>query len=268
MMRDEHSPAVPELARRMTVSSCHHDSARALVPVLSAMPRHGAPLGDILADSGLRPPRRQRLGHPAARRRRPAGPGPAPARPRPPRHPLRRHHRQRQPLLPGHPPSAAGTRPAGPRRHPRPGRRTRHSVRRTRPLQARQDHQRRCRRLPPGDVPRRHGQDPLPAPARLHDPGPAGTTPDNRRYARQVDRRLERVDAPRTGRSVRADAGGDDVPDRAPLRESSPGGVYGTLLARAWPGICKIPVEGSISGTCRRRTGGCPATACSFCAAR
>ena len=88
------------------------------------------------------------------------------------------------------------------------------------------------------------------------------------RYARQVDRRPERVDAPRTGRSVRADAGGDDVPDRAPLRESSPGGVYGTLLARAWPGICKIPVEGSISGTCRRRTGGCPATACSFCAAR
>jgi hypothetical protein len=52
MMRDEHSPPVPELARRMTVSSCHTDPARALVPVLTQMPGHGTPLGDILADSG------------------------------------------------------------------------------------------------------------------------------------------------------------------------------------------------------------------------
>jgi hypothetical protein len=52
MMREEHGPPVPELARRMTVSSCHHDPARALVPVLTAMPRAGIPLGDILADSG------------------------------------------------------------------------------------------------------------------------------------------------------------------------------------------------------------------------
>ena len=52
MMREEHGPAVPELARRMTVSSCHHDPARALVPVLTAMPGDGIPLGDILADSG------------------------------------------------------------------------------------------------------------------------------------------------------------------------------------------------------------------------
>jgi hypothetical protein len=51
-MREEHGPAVPELARRMTVSSCHHDPARALVPVLTAMPGDGIPLGDILADSG------------------------------------------------------------------------------------------------------------------------------------------------------------------------------------------------------------------------
>jgi hypothetical protein len=36
----------------MTVSSCHHDPARALVPVLTAMPQAGIPLGDILADSG------------------------------------------------------------------------------------------------------------------------------------------------------------------------------------------------------------------------
>jgi hypothetical protein len=52
MMREEHGPPVPELARRMTVSSCHHDPARALVPVLTAMPQAGIPLGDILADSG------------------------------------------------------------------------------------------------------------------------------------------------------------------------------------------------------------------------
>jgi len=52
MMREEHGPAVPELARRMTVSSCHADPARALVPVLTAMPGDGIPLGDILADSG------------------------------------------------------------------------------------------------------------------------------------------------------------------------------------------------------------------------
>ncbi len=52
MMREEHGPAVPELARRMTVCSCDADPARALVPVLTAMPAAGIPLGDILADSG------------------------------------------------------------------------------------------------------------------------------------------------------------------------------------------------------------------------
>jgi len=52
MMREEHGLAVPELARRMTVCSCDADPARALVPVLTAMPAAGIPLGDILADSG------------------------------------------------------------------------------------------------------------------------------------------------------------------------------------------------------------------------
>src|SRR6266436_354347 len=36
MVRDEHGPAVPELARRMTLSSCHLDPVRALAPVLTA----------------------------------------------------------------------------------------------------------------------------------------------------------------------------------------------------------------------------------------
>ena len=52
MMAEEHGPAVPELARRMTLTSCHLDPARALVPVLARMPGHGITLGDILADSG------------------------------------------------------------------------------------------------------------------------------------------------------------------------------------------------------------------------
>jgi hypothetical protein len=52
MMRGENGPAVPELARRMTVCSRRHDPARALVPVLTAMPARGIPLGDVLADSG------------------------------------------------------------------------------------------------------------------------------------------------------------------------------------------------------------------------
>jgi hypothetical protein len=52
MMPDENGPAVPEFARRATVSSCRHDPVRALVPVLTQMPEDGIPPGDILADSG------------------------------------------------------------------------------------------------------------------------------------------------------------------------------------------------------------------------
>ncbi len=52
MTREENGPAAPELTRRMTVCSCRHDPARALVPVLVRMPQAGAPLGDVLADSG------------------------------------------------------------------------------------------------------------------------------------------------------------------------------------------------------------------------
>jgi hypothetical protein len=49
---DEHGPPAPELARRMTASSCRHDPVPAFTPVLTAMPGDGVPLGDILADSG------------------------------------------------------------------------------------------------------------------------------------------------------------------------------------------------------------------------
>ena len=52
MTREETGPAVPELTRRMTLSSCHADPVRALTPVLARMPEDGILLGDILADSG------------------------------------------------------------------------------------------------------------------------------------------------------------------------------------------------------------------------
>ena len=52
MAPEETGPAVPELARRATVSSCRHDPVRAFAPVLTAMPGQGIPLGDILDDSG------------------------------------------------------------------------------------------------------------------------------------------------------------------------------------------------------------------------
>ena len=51
-MPGENGPAVPELARRATASSCRHDPARAFAPVLTAMPAAAIPLGGILADSG------------------------------------------------------------------------------------------------------------------------------------------------------------------------------------------------------------------------
>jgi hypothetical protein len=52
MVPEENGPAVPELARRAAVSSCRHDPVRAFVPVLTAMPAAGIPLGDIPGDSG------------------------------------------------------------------------------------------------------------------------------------------------------------------------------------------------------------------------
>jgi hypothetical protein len=50
--REETGPPVPELARRMTLTSCRLDPARALVIVLLRMAAAGFPLGDILDDSG------------------------------------------------------------------------------------------------------------------------------------------------------------------------------------------------------------------------
>src|SRR5262249_27555477 len=47
MVPRENGPAVPELPRRATLSSCRHDPVRAFAPVLTALPGQGIPLGDI-----------------------------------------------------------------------------------------------------------------------------------------------------------------------------------------------------------------------------
>jgi hypothetical protein len=52
MVAEENGPAVPELARRMTLCSCALDPVRALAAVLLRMPAAGIPPGDILDDSG------------------------------------------------------------------------------------------------------------------------------------------------------------------------------------------------------------------------
>ena len=75
---DEQGPPVPELARRMTVSSCRCDPVPAFTPVLTALPEHGIPLGDVLADSGYSHRIPQNWAFPLRRRRRRPHPGPAP----------------------------------------------------------------------------------------------------------------------------------------------------------------------------------------------
>jgi hypothetical protein len=52
MVDDDDGPPVPELARRLLVTSCAVDPPRAFVPVLERLHRSGVALGDVLADSG------------------------------------------------------------------------------------------------------------------------------------------------------------------------------------------------------------------------
>jgi hypothetical protein len=52
MVTEENGPAVPELARRITLTSCRLDPARAMIPVLERLAESGISLGDILDDSG------------------------------------------------------------------------------------------------------------------------------------------------------------------------------------------------------------------------
>ena len=172
MMREEHGPPVPELTQRMTVCSCDTDPARALVPVLTAMPEAGIPLGDILDDSGYAHrdaeawaiPLRQ-AGAQLSRTftpptAAPKAPTTAPSSPtatstaRP--HPGCCWNSARSPATP--------PRPKPPRTTPGQP---------SWPATNRAHHQRRPRRLPPGDLPCRHWQDPLPATPGVNDPEPA-----------------------------------------------------------------------------------------------
>jgi hypothetical protein len=52
MVREEDGPPVPELARRIGVTSCDHDPPQAFVPVLERMATSGVVIGDVLTDSG------------------------------------------------------------------------------------------------------------------------------------------------------------------------------------------------------------------------
>ena len=52
MVKDEGQPEVPELTRRITVSTCHLDAPRAVVPVLERLRDSEVAIGDVLCDSG------------------------------------------------------------------------------------------------------------------------------------------------------------------------------------------------------------------------
>ena len=52
MVAGEDGPAVPELARRITLAGCDHDPVRQLATTLLRMAGDGIPLGDIIDDSG------------------------------------------------------------------------------------------------------------------------------------------------------------------------------------------------------------------------
>ena len=52
IVAEEHGPAIPELARRMTLAGCDHDPVRALAATLLRMAAAGTPLGDVIDDSG------------------------------------------------------------------------------------------------------------------------------------------------------------------------------------------------------------------------
>ena len=52
MVAEEDGPAVPELARRITLAGCDHDPVRQFVTTLLRMARDGVTPGDIIDDSG------------------------------------------------------------------------------------------------------------------------------------------------------------------------------------------------------------------------
>ena len=173
MMPDENGPAVPELARRATLSSCRHDPVRAFAPVLTAMPGQTASVSATSSPTPATP-----TATPAA--------WAIPLRAAGARLVQDLHPHDRGPkgthdgaiiangnlYCPSTPRPLLELGPLARDASPRRRRRARRPDRRAGPLQARPPHPRRRRRLPPRRLPRRHGQDPLPPPPRLDDPGP------------------------------------------------------------------------------------------------
>jgi len=149
MMAAGHGTPMPELARRMTLATCHLDPVRALIKVLTRMPGNGMPLGDILADSGYAHrdaaawaiPLRQ-AGAQLIQDLHPSDRGPRGT-----------HHgaiiANGNLYCPQTPTPLLQLGPAGPRRHLRRDHRARHAGRRASAAQARPDQRRRRRRLPP-----------------------------------------------------------------------------------------------------------------------
>jgi hypothetical protein len=172
MTREENGPAVPELTRRMTLSSCRHDPVRAFAPVLTAMPAAGIPPGDVLADSGYSHrdatawaiPLRA-AGAALVQDRHPHDRGPrgthdgaitASGNPYCPQTP-------RALLEPG-PPAPGATKEQAADHDRKTAGLARHKLGRITAGDADGCHRVQC--------PGRHGQDPLPAPPRIDDPGP------------------------------------------------------------------------------------------------
>ena len=172
MMPEENGPAVPELARRATVSSLRHDPVRAFVPVLTAMPGQGIPLGDILDDSGYA----HRDAAAWALPLRAAGAQLVQDLHPHDRGPKGTHHgaiiangnlycpRTPRTLLELGPLARTATKEQAADHDRKTGELARHKLGRLTADDADGYHR--------VAVPRRHGQDPLPAPARLDDPGP------------------------------------------------------------------------------------------------
>jgi hypothetical protein len=52
MVKEEDGERVPELARRITLTTCSHDPVPAFIPVMQRLHASGVAIGDVLADSG------------------------------------------------------------------------------------------------------------------------------------------------------------------------------------------------------------------------
>ena len=217
---DEHGPPVPEFARRMTVSSCRHDPVPAFTPVLTALPGHGIPLGDVLADSGYShripqnwaSPLRAAGAHssrtctpttaaPGAPTRAPSSPTAA-STARAPRGPCWNSGRSPAPPPPRRPPPTT-------RRPPRPPATNSAAS----PATTTDGYHRVA-------VPRRHGQDPLPAAPAVDEPGPR--PPGNPHPAPGPAGLLHPADDHRPARRPRQDRAETRLPVRAPGAAPTP----------------------------------------------